>query len=129
MVFIRFSFLAVILGYSLSASAQLNTKELAGKWLYMSGSGGITGKGPGIRPEDKVIYHFSKNGQVRHFQKGKLRETQRFTLSKAGDSSALLYTTQINYSNGHTQLAGIKADTLYLKDSMADGFELVLLRK
>jgi hypothetical protein len=128
MVFIRFTFLVLIGGLSFSASAQLKTKELAGKWLYLRGSGGITGKGPGFRPEDKVIYHFSKNGQVRHCQKGKPKETQLFTLSKAGDSADSLYRTQINYSNGHTQLAGIKADTLYLKDSMADGFELVLLR-
>jgi hypothetical protein len=128
MLFRRFTFLVLIGGMSLSVSGQLKTKDLVGKWLYLRGSGGITGKGPGFKPEDKVIYRFSKNAEVRHYQKGKPKGKQNFTLSKAGDPIDPMYTTQIKYSNGHTQLAGIKADTLYLKDSMADGFELVLLR-
>jgi hypothetical protein len=123
----RFTLFALVL--TLSLKSQLKPAELKGKWKYLDGSGGLTGKGPGYTTEQNVIYQFSKNGTMKRFVNGKLQECSDFKLKEETLGSDPTYKSCLFFANGLRSSVKRSGDTLFIKENMADGFEYRLLRK
>jgi hypothetical protein len=104
-------------------------KQLQGKWSYVSGSGGFTGKGPGYTKEQKVVFEFQKKGKFQRTEKGKVLTKDSYQLLLPTMVSAGAETFVIKYQNSMEQNAMLKSDTLYLQEAVADGFSYVLVRE
>lgn len=120
-------FILLSLLFSLSARAQTSkteVKKISGRWLYLSGSGGFTGKGPGWVVGSNIQFEYKKNGRFSKIENEKKTEKDKFKImAKVGQASLLIY------KNLPVQRYEIKSDTLFLSDTMADGFQYIFVRK
>ena len=117
------------------ASAQKDTPptrpsgNLYGTWLYESGSGGITGKGPGWTSEQGITIQFKRRGCCITRENGKVKSRQRFKIRLQKTQFYEDPVWVIDYKKNQDQLFEIKDKVLLLQDNAVDGFSYRYLRK
>ncbi|MDI1353483.1 MAG: hypothetical protein PSX36_01105 [bacterium] len=104
-------------------------KKLFAHWNFLSGSGGITGKGPGWTKENQIHIQFKKNGSYYFFENGKPKTCDKFLLIEKNSLLTGQKVNMIDYRNGSDQSFRISGDTLFLQDEMQDGFSYIFLKK
>lgn len=101
---------------------------LIGKWKYITGSGGFTGKGPGWDATTGIYFEFKKKGNFKKIENKKTTQCDNFTTEIKATNEVGEKVIKISFKKQLALLASFSADTLFLQEDVADGFSYVFVR-
>jgi len=130
----KFVLIYYLLFHLLNVAAQKKTiiepkfSPLLGKWKFIESSGGFTGIGAGWSVDNNIIIEFRKNGVFLHYEKGRIRQKDRYRINERRSRLTEELIHVIDFDVNMDQIFEVKRDTLFLQDDVQDGFNFVFIK-